>query len=52
MRNWYELTRDRQAARLIAEMERGLAPDKLLLKRDDLLGPREITTESSKVTDD
>ena len=47
VRNLYEAACGRQAARVIAEQERGLQPDLMLIKRDDLLGPRDISVASS-----
>ena len=47
VKNVYEAVKRRQAPRVIAEKGRGALPDPYLLKRDDLLGPREISVESS-----
>lgn len=46
MRNLYEAAITRQSARVIAERKAGGSPDPLLLRRDDLLGPRGIDEAS------
>ncbi len=46
VRNAYEAAQRRQAARVLAERAAGHSPDKLLLCREDLLGPRSLDSGS------
>ncbi|WIA14243.1 hypothetical protein OEZ85_002779 [Tetradesmus obliquus] len=48
VRNLLEAAISRQSARVLEEQRAGLAPDLLLLKRDDLLGPKELDVTGSK----
>jgi hypothetical protein len=48
VRNLYEQSIARQSARVLAERREGGAPDPLLLRRDDLLGPKRLDAGGSK----
>ncbi|KAJ9508188.1 hypothetical protein QJQ45_021542, partial [Haematococcus lacustris] len=47
VRNFYEQAIARQSARCVEEQQRGLYPDLWLLRRDDLLGPKQLDVSSS-----
>ncbi|KAJ9507979.1 hypothetical protein QJQ45_021314 [Haematococcus lacustris] len=47
VRNFYEQAVARQSARCVEERQQGLNPDLWLLRRDDLLGPKQLDVSSS-----
>ncbi|GFH06095.1 NFX1-type zinc finger-containing protein 1, partial [Haematococcus lacustris] len=47
VRNFYEQAVARQSARCVEEQQRGLYPDLWLLRRDDVLGPKQLDVSSS-----
>ena len=52
VRNLWEQVMRRQAARVISETETGCAPDELKIKREDLLGPRNVEVATRDAIDE
>ena len=52
VRNLWEQVLRRQAARIIAEEEAGRVPDELMIKREDLLGPRDVEVATRDAIDE